>query len=102
MTGMSMLGKMSVGIETIDSNPSTAMSSETTTKVYGRRRASLTIHIRRRRFLRQPPRHNQRMADRRGDGSTLGAVFNATHLCASDFDVAVVACREGLRSRLAA
>src|SRR5437588_6208221 len=45
MTGMLMLGKMSVCIVTIDSNPITAMSRATTTKVYGRRSASRTIHI---------------------------------------------------------
>src|ERR1700681_3141959 len=45
MTGISMFGKMSVGIVTIDRSPSTAISSATTTNVYGRRRASRTIHM---------------------------------------------------------
>jgi hypothetical protein len=33
MTGMLIAGKMSVGIETTDRRPSTAMSSDTTTNV---------------------------------------------------------------------
>src|SRR5580698_2908638 len=45
MTGISMFGKMSVGIVTIDRSPSTAISSATTTNVYGRRRASRTVHM---------------------------------------------------------
>src|SRR5450755_1407995 len=44
-TGMLMFGKMSVCIVTIDKMPSTAIKSATTTKVYGRRRASRTIHM---------------------------------------------------------
>src|ERR1700752_3907194 len=44
-TGMLILGKMSTGIVTIASTPITAMSSDMTTKVYGRLSASLTIHM---------------------------------------------------------
>src|SRR6185295_4743341 len=42
---MSMAGKMSIAIETIDIRPSTATSSDITTNVYGRRSARRTIHI---------------------------------------------------------
>src|SRR5216683_3040212 len=48
-TGMSISGKMSVGVFLIDVMPSNKISSAITTKVYGRRRANLTIHIRRER-----------------------------------------------------
>src|SRR5580704_8780979 len=44
-TGMLMFGKMSVGVRTIESPPMIRMSMDTTTKVYGRLSASLTIHI---------------------------------------------------------
>jgi hypothetical protein len=37
-------GKISVGVTKIAAAPSTAMSTAITTKVYGLRRASLTIH----------------------------------------------------------
>src|SRR4051794_25035548 len=42
---MLMAGKMSVCIVTIDTIPMTAISSATTTNVYGRRSASRTIHM---------------------------------------------------------
>src|SRR5206468_12447060 len=45
MTGMSILGKMSTGIVTMDSTPRTAINRASTTNVYGRRRASRTIHM---------------------------------------------------------
>src|SRR5947208_13071858 len=45
ITGMLMLGKMSVGVRKIARTPITRMSMDITTKVYGRRNASLTIHI---------------------------------------------------------
>src|SRR6266403_6170167 len=44
-TGISISGKMSVGVFLIDTTPSSTIKSAITTKVYGRRRASLTIHI---------------------------------------------------------
>ncbi len=44
-TGMLIYGKMSIGMETIETTPRTAISSARTTKVYGRRSASRTIHI---------------------------------------------------------
>src|SRR5260370_96187 len=44
-TGILMFGKMSVGVRTIASPPIIKMSIDTTTKVYGRLSASLTIHI---------------------------------------------------------
>jgi hypothetical protein len=44
-TGILMYGKMSFGASTADPIPSRKMRSERTTKVYGRRSASLTIHI---------------------------------------------------------
>src|SRR6267143_5704127 len=44
-TGMSISGKMSVGVFLMDATPSNKMSSAITTNVYGRRSASLTIHI---------------------------------------------------------
>src|SRR5437764_8816125 len=44
-TGMSMAGKMSTGMVTIEATPRTAMSSASTTNVYGRRRARRTIHM---------------------------------------------------------
>src|SRR6266853_3897699 len=47
-TGMSISGKISVGVSLIDVTPSNKMSSAITTNVYGRRRANLTIHISRR------------------------------------------------------
>jgi hypothetical protein len=44
-TGMSMLGKMSVGVLRMDNGPKMRMSRDITTKVYGLRRANRTIHI---------------------------------------------------------
>src|SRR6267143_2539168 len=44
-TGILMFGKISVGVRTIASAPMMRMSMDTTTKVYGRRNASRTIHI---------------------------------------------------------
>ena len=44
-TGMSISGRMSVGICSTSKTPITMMSMATTTKVYGRRRARLTIHM---------------------------------------------------------
>src|SRR6266436_2357601 len=46
-TGMSISGKISVGVFLIDATPRSKMSSAITTNVYGRRSANLTIHIRR-------------------------------------------------------
>jgi hypothetical protein len=43
-TGILIYGKMSVGILAIEATPSTSIRIAITTKVYGRRRASLTIH----------------------------------------------------------
>ena len=40
-----MYGKISTGIVAIETPPRMAMSTATTTKVYGRRSASLTIHM---------------------------------------------------------
>src|SRR2546426_7198038 len=45
MTGMLILGKMSTGIVTMDSTPMRAINRASTTNVYGRRSASLTIHM---------------------------------------------------------
>src|SRR5579862_23835 len=45
MTGMSMFGKMSVGVCWIIAKPRITISKATTTNVYGRLSASLTIHI---------------------------------------------------------
>src|SRR6267378_6083910 len=42
---MSMFGKMSVGVVTIDVTPSTKIKIAATIKVYGRLSASRTIHI---------------------------------------------------------
>src|SRR5258705_9066223 len=44
-TGMLMDGKMSTDMVVIDSVPRTAISKANTTNVYGRRKASRTIHI---------------------------------------------------------
>src|ERR1700733_10789650 len=44
-TGISMLGKISVGVRKIAIPPITKISMAMTTKVYGRRNANLTIHI---------------------------------------------------------
>src|SRR5882762_4537424 len=44
-TGILMLGKMSVGVRQIANVPSSMITMARTTKVYGRRSASLTIHI---------------------------------------------------------
>src|SRR5271163_5228967 len=44
-TGILMLGKMSVGVERIESGPRINSNIANTTKVYGRRRARRTIHI---------------------------------------------------------
>src|SRR5438132_2339028 len=44
-TGMLISGKMSIGIETTETRPRTAINSARTTNVYGRRSASRTIHI---------------------------------------------------------
>src|SRR5450756_796604 len=46
-TGILMLGKMSVGVRTIMTGAAIRMSSASTMKVYGRLRATLTIHIER-------------------------------------------------------
>ena len=43
-TGMLTSGKMSVGVRTMATAPSSTMSSTTNTNVYGRRSASVTIH----------------------------------------------------------
>src|SRR5690349_8105983 len=45
-TGMSMSGKMSVGVRAIVSGPMPRIRSARTTKVYGRSRATRTIHMR--------------------------------------------------------
>src|ERR1700720_1372599 len=45
ITGISIFGKMSVGVRSITSGLRTKISSAKTIKVYGRLRASLTIHI---------------------------------------------------------
>src|SRR5258708_7786794 len=44
-TGMLMRGKMSIGMLKMDSTPMTAINRASTMNVYGRRRASLTIHM---------------------------------------------------------
>src|SRR3954470_20866681 len=44
-TGIATSGKMSVGVRTIDTLPSNTISRATITNVYGRRSASLTIHM---------------------------------------------------------
>src|SRR5208337_2244445 len=44
-TGILMFGKMSVGVRKMASTPPTKMRMLITTKVYGRRSASCTIHI---------------------------------------------------------
>src|SRR6266436_9761525 len=44
-TGISILGKMSVGVRTIDIAPRIKIRTANTAMVYGRLRASLTIHI---------------------------------------------------------
>src|SRR5260370_12079416 len=44
-TGMLMYGNISVGMVTIEIPPRIAIKSAITMKVYGRRSASLTIHI---------------------------------------------------------
>ena len=44
MTGMSISGKMSVGISRIAKTPPMTMSIAITTNVYGRRSARRTIH----------------------------------------------------------
>src|SRR5882724_11342492 len=46
-TGMSILGKISVGVRKTVNGPTISTRSATTTKVYGRRSASSTIHMRR-------------------------------------------------------
>ena len=40
-----MFGKMSVGVRRIENTPSSVIRMASTKKVYGRRSASLTIHI---------------------------------------------------------
>src|SRR3984893_9168144 len=45
ITGILMLGKMSIGVRTADPTPKIMISSAITMKVYGRRSASLTIPI---------------------------------------------------------
>src|SRR6266481_9283552 len=51
-TGMSISGKISVGVFLIDTTPSSNIKSAITTNVYGRRSASFTIHIQRERVRR--------------------------------------------------
>ncbi len=43
--GMSISGKTSAGMRTMEITPSNKIASAITTNVYGRRSASLTIHI---------------------------------------------------------
>src|SRR6202047_5600649 len=45
MTGMSMFGKMSVGVRRMTAGLSKRIRIARTTKVYGRLRANLTIHM---------------------------------------------------------
>src|ERR1700691_1422165 len=45
ITGMSIFGKMSTGVRTIDTTPRIRIRIEATIKVYGRRNASRTIHM---------------------------------------------------------
>src|ERR1700681_1444795 len=45
MTGMLMLGKMSTGVRSRTTGQINSRTSESTMNVYGRARASLTIHI---------------------------------------------------------
>src|SRR5438034_5453702 len=45
MTGMSISGKMSVGVRTTTTGVRSRISRAITTKVYGRRSAKATIHI---------------------------------------------------------
>src|ERR1700733_8859106 len=45
MTGMSILGKMSVGVRRMTAGLNNRMRMARTTNVYGRLRASLTIHM---------------------------------------------------------
>src|SRR5438093_9834534 len=65
-TGMSMAGKMSTGMVTIETTPRTATSSASTTNVYGRRKARRTIHIGQRVLLvmSAPLRERRRRAHR--------------------------------------
>src|SRR5690348_1102949 len=68
ITGMSTSGKMSVGMCVMLNHPSSAMAIAITTKVYGLRRASRTIHIScyRREVPRVSlPRHHQLALARR-------------------------------------
>src|ERR1700730_6011211 len=58
-TGMSMFGKISVGVRTIASIPIIRISIAITTKVYGRRNASRTIHMEYRSFSSQLPTDRQ-------------------------------------------
>ena len=44
-TGMRILGKMSVGVRQIANTPKSVITMASTMKVYGRRSASLTIHM---------------------------------------------------------
>jgi hypothetical protein len=44
-TGISMFGKMSVGVRRIETTPRIKSRMDATTKVYGLRSASRTIHI---------------------------------------------------------
>src|SRR5882724_2358896 len=44
-TGISTTGKISTGVLKIDTTPRIRMNNDMTMKVYGRRSASLTIHI---------------------------------------------------------
>jgi hypothetical protein len=53
MTGMSTDGKMSFGIRHAEMTPRIITRTDRTTKVYGRRSASLTIHIQALRFPRE-------------------------------------------------
>src|SRR5262245_59340926 len=85
MTGMSISGKMSVGIRRMVTPPRMMTSIAATTKVYGRRRASRTIHMAvtqlrgRAEALSAPPLvpHDHHLVERRRPGAIPPRPFRA-------------------------
>ncbi len=68
-----MLGKMSLGVSRIVMAPRTRTSSDITTNVYGRRNASLTIHMVGKALPSNNLLSSQQLAEKKGDYTVAGS-----------------------------